>query len=70
MWTQIFPESRSLLQTLLWQPLLLFRHRQTLGDRPAVAVLIAPVWAARVDEQNHRLAAGEMKHEDTRATFH
>jgi hypothetical protein len=41
-----------------------------LRDGPAVAVLVAPEWSARVDEQNHRLAAGVAKHEDTRATPH
>ena len=39
-------------------------------NRPAVFVLIAPEWAARMNEQNHWLPPGEAKHKDARATFH
>jgi hypothetical protein len=39
-------------------------------DGPTIAVLFAPEWPTRVDEQNHRLATSEAIHENSRAALH
>jgi hypothetical protein len=41
-----------------------------LRDGQLLRSLLRQEWPARMDEQNHQLAAGEAKHDDTRAALH